>query len=1001
MQAVCQTDVLSRGPGRLSGRRFFIEPVGEAARNLHGETEEEEKSPEAGACEECENANVVRLRESFLAKFLGADAGTVRIKHERSSEPMASKTARRTSTPKTTKRPAKKAGPSRAKKWVYLFPEGNAKMKDLLGGKGANLAEMSRVGLPVPPGFTVTTEACNAYLARQGRFPTGMWDQELAALGKIERQARKKFGDPVNPLLVSCRSGAKFSMPGMMDTVLNIGLNDDTAQGLIQLTENPRFVYDAYRRLVQMFGSVVMGVPNEPFEKVLEDFRKRRGVASDADLTTEYLKAITARFKDIVHEHTGRQFPSEPLEQLRLATEAVFKSWNGKRAIDYRKAAGISHDLGTAVNIVTMVFGNMGSDSGTGVVTTRNVTDGSKQLEGDFLTNAQGEDVVSGTRATRPISALKDEMPKIYAQFVRVCQKLEKHYRDTQDVEFTIERGKLWMLQTRDAKRAAQAAIRIAVEMVEEGLISRPEAVERVRPEHVDFFLHPQFDPAEKRSAEARGDLIAKGLNVSPGAAVGQITFDADTAERWTKVEKKEVIMVRPETKPDDVHGMLAAKGILTSRGGRTSHAALVARQFGKPAVVGVAAIEVDLERRNFKVGGRVFKEGDYVSIDGTSGEVFAGQIKTVIPDITDPFLSELLSWADKMRRLGVWANADYPRDAERARQNGAEEIGLCRTEHMFFETERLPIVQQMILAKTSQERKKALDQLLPFQRSDFEGLFRAMDGLPVTIRLIDPPMHEFLPSYESLLQEVTELRVRGNNPSLLAEKEKMMSAVEALREDNPMLGLRGVRLGIHIPELTQMQVRAIFEAACQCTREGLKVIPKVMIPLISHINELRLQQTALEEEAKRVMEEQGIKISYMFGTMIEIPRAALTADQVAELAQFFSFGTNDLTQMTFGISRDDAETGFLMEYLDKGILLENPFASIDEVGVGKLMEMAVKLGRATRPSLEIGICGEHGGDPKSIAFCHRIGLDYVSCSPFRVPIARLAAAHAALEGKK
>jgi len=893
-----------------------------------------------------------------------------------------------------------------AKKWVYLFGEVAAAEKyakswegvrSLLGGKGANLADMTRAGLPVPPGFTVTTEACNAYLAAGEKFPSGMWEQEIAALRQVEKLTGKKFGDAKNPLLVSCRSGAKFSMPGMMDTVLNIGLNDESAAGLITLSQDPRFVYDAYRRLVQMYATVVLNVPDEPFEDVLSEFRAKREVTNDADMSADDLKLITLKFKEIVRHKTGRDFPSDPIQQLKLATEAVFKSWNGKRAFDYRNAAKIAHDLGTGVNIVTMVFGNMGSACGTGVATTRNVSTGEKEMEGDYLTNAQGEDVVAGTRATFPISQLKEEMPKVYAQFDKIGKQLEKHYRDVQDVEFTIEHGKLWMLQTRDAKRTAQAAVRIAVDLAGEKLITKAKAVERVKPEHVDFYLHPQFNEDEKKAAKGRGDLIAKALNVSPGAAVGQLTFDADTAEQWAKEKHLDVIMVRPETKPDDVHGMLAAQGILTSRGGRTSHAALVARQFGKPAVVGASSIHVDVEQRQFTVEGRVFKEGDYVSIDGTTGEVFAGKIGTVDPDIKDPYLLKLLTWADEIRTLGVWANADYPRDAERAREYGAEGIGLCRTEHMFFETERLPHVQQMILAKSETERNEALAKLLPFQRSDFDGLFRAMDGLPVTIRLIDPPLHEFLPSHTSLIQEVTELRLTGKDSEQLAEKQKLLTAVESMHEANPMLGLRGVRLGIHIPELTRMQVRAIFEAACQCEKDGVEVHPKIMIPLTSHVNELKVQQTALEEEAKQVMQEQGIEIEYQFGTMIEIPRAALTADQIAEYAQFFSFGTNDLTQTTYGISRDDAETGFLMEYLEKGILPENPFASIDEYGVGKLMDMATKLGRGTRPKLDVGICGEHGGDPKSIELCHKIGLDYVSCSPFRVPIARLAAAHAAL----
>jgi len=922
---------------------------------------------------------------------------------------MARRPAKSRSSKPVRRKPGRRTPAGTKQKWVYLLGEGDASMRDLLGGKGANLAEMTSLGLPVPPGFVVTTRACNAYLAAGG-FPAGMWEQVLAAVEKVERQAGKRLGDPSRPLLVSCRSGAKFSMPGMMDTVLNIGLNDAVAEGLVALTGDARFVYDAYRRLVQMFGSVVMGLPDEPFEKVLEDYRERRNVANDADLSPDDLVAITQAFRDIVKARTGRPFPADPIEQLRLATEAVFSSWNGKRAIDYRNAAGIAHDLGTAVNIVMMVFGNMGDDSGTGVVTTRNVSTGERELEGDYLTNAQGEDVVAGTRATKPIAALKAEMPRIYAEFEKICAKLERHYREVQDVEFTIERGKLWMLQTRDAKRTAQAAVRIAVDLARERLITRAEAVQRVTPEQIDFFLHPQFDPAERRAAIERGDRIATGLNVSPGAASGALVFDADTAHAWGVDEKRAVIMVRPETKPDDVHGMLAARGILTSRGGRTSHAALVARQFGKPAVVGVEALRVDAEARRFSVAGRVFKEGDAVSIDGTSGDVFAGELKTVIPDFNDPYLIELLEWADAFRKLGVWANADYARDAKRARDYGAEGIGLCRTEHMFFETDRLPLVRQMIMAATDEERASPLSRLLPFQRDDFVELFKVMDGLPVTIRLIDPPLHEFLPSHDELLQEVTELETRveiadGTGDPLglagtLAQKKKVLGVVSALREQNPMLGLRGVRLGIHLPALVRMQVRAIVEAACACAKSGVKVHPKIMIPLVASTNELRVEEDILDAEAKAVMKEQGVKVKYEFGTMVEIPRAALVADRIARYAQFFSFGTNDLTQTTFGISRDDAETGFLREYLEKRILLENPFATIDETGVGKLMETGVKLGRATRPTLEIGICGEHGGDPKSIDFCHRIGLDYVSCSPYRVPVARLAAAHAALKAR-
>ncbi|WP_257457546.1 pyruvate, phosphate dikinase [Archangium lipolyticum] len=924
----------------------------------------------------------------------------------RKTPPRKTPTLARTHSRRTRAARAPRAQPAPREKWVYLFDEGRGDMKDLLGGKGANLAEMTRIGLPVPPGFIVTTRACNAFQA-EGGFPEGLWEQELAALRTLERRTGRTLGDPENALLVSCRSGAKFSMPGMMDTLLNIGLNDEVAEGLVAETGDARFVYDAYRRLVQMFGTVVLGLPDEPFEHVLEEYRRQRGIQNDAALPAEDLKAITQAFQRIIREKSGRDFPKEPIEQLRLATEAVFRSWNGKRAVDYRNAAGIAHDLGTAVNIVTMVFGNRGEDSGTGVVTTRNVSTGEREMEGDYLTNAQGEDVVSGTRPTLRIAALKEQHPKLHAQLERICQKLERHFRDVQDVEFTIERGKLWMLQTRDAKRTAQAAVRIAVELARERRITRKEAVLRVKPEQVDFFLHPRFSSAEVKAARERGDLLATGLNVSPGAASGVVALDADTAERWSKEEKKAVIMVRPETKPDDVHGMLAARGILTSRGGRTSHAALVARQFGKPAVVGVAEMEVDCEKRQLTVAGRVLREGDTVSIDGTTGEVFAGTLETVIPDLSDPHLLELLKWADELRELGVYANADYPRDAKLARELGAEGLGLCRTEHMFFETERLPHVQQMILARTDEERAEALAWLLPFQREDFLGLFRAMDGLPVTIRLIDPPLHEFLPNHDGLLHDVTELETRlellkdgpeaAGMRARLAQKRRLLEAVESMRETNPMLGLRGVRLGIHLPALVRMQVRAIFEAACQCAREGVRVFPKVMIPLIAHSNELRVEKELLEAEAREVMKEQGLEVAYQFGTMIEIPRAALTADQIAQDAEFFSFGTNDLTQTTYGISRDDAETGFLSEYLQKRILPENPFATVDQRGVGALMELGVKLGRKTRPKLDVGICGEHGGDPKTIAFCHRIGLDYVSCSPYRVPIARLAAAHAAL----
>ena len=898
-------------------------------------------------------------------------------------------------------------------KFVYLFSEVAVaeenvggdweKVRALLGGKGANLGDMTRLGVPVPHGFTVTTQACNAYLDAGETFPAGMWEQELEAIKAVEEANGKKLGDLDKPLLVSCRSGAKFSMPGMMDTVLNIGMNDAVAEKMIERT-GPRFVYDIYRRVIQMFGGVVMGVPDELFEVVIAARRKEAGVKSDAELEADDWKFITNRFKEIFKSYTKQDFPQDPYEQLRLATEAVFKSWNGKRAIAYRNAAGIAHDLGTAVNIQTMVYGNFSDDSGTGVAMSRNASTGEQELEGDYLMNAQGEDVVAGIRITQPLSDLKRDMPEIYDEFEDIAKKLEKHYRNMQDMEFTIDRGKLWLLQTRDGKRTAQAEVRIAVDMVDEGLITKAEAVKRVQPAQVDFFLHPQLD----NSALAEAKLIAKGLNVSPGAAVGMVAFDADTAERWAKEENKKVIMVRPETKPDDVHGMLAAEGILTSRGGRTSHAALVARQFGKPAVVGVHELELDLVSRRMSVGeDLVVEEGDWISLDGTQGIVYLGKLPTVVPDIKNPYLLKLLGWADEIRKLGVWANADYPRDAERAREYGAEGIGLCRTEHMFFEAERMPIVQKMIMAKHAVDRKEALDQLLPLQRDDFAGLFRAMDGQPVIIRLIDPPLHEFLPAYEELVQDLADLKVRMQHYHTLSEidtalaevriKQDYLERVEALREMNPMLGTRGVRLGILIPELTKMQVRAIFEAACKVAKEGVDVHPEVMIPLISHVNELKVQQEALVAEAKLVMEEQEIEVKYKFGTMIEIPRAALTAGEIAEVAQFFSFGTNDLTQTTFGISRDDAEAGFLMEYQQRGILKQNPFASIDDKGVGRLMALAVEDGRNARNDLEVGICGEHGGDPDSIAICHKLNLNYVSCSPFRVPIARLAAAHAAL----
>jgi pyruvate,orthophosphate dikinase len=892
------------------------------------------------------------------------------------------------------------------KKWVYLFKEieeaekyvGGSwdKVRGLLGGKGANLAEMARINLPVPPGFTITTEACNAYSA-ENKFPEGMWDQTLAALKATEAAAGKKFGDTDNPLLVSCRSGAKFSMPGMMDTVLNIGLNDKSALGMVKKTNNERFVYDSYRRLIQMFGTVVLGLPDEAFEEVLDGHKAAKGYKSDTDMTAADLKDLIEKFKAVTKKHYGKDFPQEPLEQLKLATEAVFKSWNGKRAVDYRRATNIPDDLGTAVNIVTMVFGNTGFNSGTGVAFTRNPATGENILYGDYLLNAQGEDVVAGIRNTEKIATLGNVLPEANKQFLEVVKILELHYKNMQDVEFTIEEGRLWMLQCRDGKRTARAAVKIAVDMVAEGLISKEEAVKRVSTDQVDNLLHPQFTTETKAKAKKDGRFYASGVNASPGAAVGQVYFDPDLTEKMFKEKGQDTIMVRPFTKPDDVHGMLAAKGILTSEGGATSHAAVVARQFGIPCVVGASSVVIDLEKRTMICNGVTVKEGEWISVDGTTGEVFLGKIDLTVPSIDEQTdLLTLLNWADEIAGMQVWANSDYPKDARRARSYGAKGIGLCRTEHMFFEPSRLPVVQRMILAKTDDIQKTALDELLPFQRADFDGLFEAMDGLPVIIRLIDPPLHEFLPSEEVLLEEVITMRVKGQTKGL-AEKEELLAAVKSMHEGNPMMGLRGVRLSIMMPLIVEMQVRAIFEAASDCTLRGIKVHPEVMIPLTGHINELKWIQPRLVRIAKEVMDEKKVNFTYKFGTMIEIPRAAVVAGELATLAEFFSFGTNDLTQMTFGYSRDDAERNFLVRYVEEGILPKNPFQTLDQDGVGKLMKMAVHDGRATRPSLEVGICGEHGGDPDSVAFCYSIGNNYVSCSPFRVPVARLAAAHAAL----
>ncbi len=898
------------------------------------------------------------------------------------------------------------------RKWVYLFnevdqAEANSggswdKVRGLLGGKGANLADMTRIGVPVPPGFTVTTEACNVY-SDTGKFPEGLWEQMLEALAVVEKQAGKKFGDRNNPLLLSCRSGAKFSMPGMMDTVLNIGLNDDTAAAMAELTGNKRFVYDSYRRLIHMFGSVVMEIPDEVFEEPLEAYKVNKDYKADTEMTAEDWEEIANQYKAAVKSYIKKDFPQDAYEQVKLATEAVFRSWNGKRAIDYRRAENISDSLGTAVNIQTMVFGNMGNDSGTGVAFTRNPLDGTNHIFGEYLLNAQGEDVVAGIRNAENLDTLKDVMPDIYNQFLDLTRKLEKHYKDMQDVEFTFERGKFWMLQTRNGKRTAKAEVAIAVQMVNEGLIDKKTAVKRVTPKQIDALLHPQFD----QKVIAATKPFAQGVNASPGAAVGQIYFDADKVVEMKETYNTDCIMVRQFTKPDDVHGMLSAKGILTSEGGATSHAAVVARQFGVPCVVGASMISIDMEKKTLTVGDLVLNEGDWVSVDGSTGKAYAGKMNVVVPNIDEmEDLHTILAWADEIARMEVWTNADNPRDALRARSFGAKGIGLCRTEHMFFDPERLPIMQRMILAKNIEDRVEALNELLPFQRADFDGLFEAMTDLPVIIRLVDPPLHEFLPSADEIQEQIITKRidkisdyVNGKlHDKELSELENMKKEVDKLHESNPMMGLRGIRLSIVMPEIVEMQVRAIFEAACDVKLRGFNPKPEIMIPLTGHVNELKKVQPRLVEIAKEVMSEKNVEVDYLFGTMIEIPRAAVTADEIAEVAQFFSFGTNDLTQMAFGYSRDDAERSFLVDYIDKGILPENPFQSIDRKGVGKLMKMAIDDGRAVNPDLAVGICGEHGGDPSSIEWCHIIGNDYVSCSPFRVPVARLAAAHAAID---
>jgi pyruvate, orthophosphate dikinase len=883
-------------------------------------------------------------------------------------------------------------------KRVYLFREGNASMRDLLGGKGANLAEMSNIGLPVPPGFTITTDVCREYYDEGEKLPAPLMDEVRQAMADMERDLGKRFGDTSDPLLVSVRSGSKFSMPGMMDTILNLGLNSDTIQGLIAISGNERFAYDAFRRFVMMYSAVVLNIPKHDFEHIFDEAKRAKGVTGDLDLDASDLKEISSKFLAHVRQKIGRDFPQDPYEQLEGAIEAVFRSWNNDRAIVYRRTEKIPDHIGTAVNVQAMVFGNLGDDCGTGVAFTRDPATGENYLYGEYLMNAQGEDVVAGVRTPVPISQLKEQNPRVYQEFDEIGRRLEAHYKDIMDLEFTIERDRLFMLQCRAGKRTGPAAVRIAVEMVDEGLISKEEAIQRITGSHLDQLLHPRIDTDKATTTE-----VATGLAASPGAAVGKAVFDADTAEELGSKGEK-VILVRDETNPDDVHGMLAAQGILTARGGKTSHAAVVARGFGIPCVAGCEAISVNVHQKQFSVGGQTVREGDEITIDGSSGKVYIGSLPLIAPDVSGHF-GILMQWADEFRTLKVRTNADNPRDAQQAVEFGAEGIGLCRTEHMFFEHDRLPLVQEMILTKDESVRQAQLDKLLPIQQKDFEGIFEAMDGRPVTIRLIDPPLHEFLPNYETLIAETTELKTKiglgqSNLQSQLDEKSKMLHAVEGMKEANPMLGLRGVRLSIIFPGLVVMQTRAILQAAATLIKQGRKVLPEIMIPLVSTVNELRVVQNQLEAEARKVIEEQGVDIPYQFGTMIEMPRAALTAGEIAQYAQFFSFGTNDLTQTCFGFSRDDAEGKFLQRYVEQKILPTNPFETIDRSGVGRLMQIAVEEGRRTREGLKCGICGEHGGDPESIYFCHELGLDYVSCSPFRVPIARLAAAQAALRGK-
>jgi pyruvate, orthophosphate dikinase len=949
---------------------------------------------------------------------------------------MAKKLARKSSTIQRTSATAdKRPGPAKAgrprgaprqargdhkevkagrkeKKYVYFFgngkADGNRTMKDLLGGKGSGLAEMTNAGLPVPPGFTISTEACTLYYKEGRKTPAGI-DREMATnLAKLEQAAGAKLGDVKNPLLVSVRSGAKFSMPGMMDTILNLGLNDRTVEGLKSRTGNGRFAFDSYRRFIQMFGNVVLEIPKEAFEHEFEHVKEARRARLDTDLDEAALRDVVGRYKQVVRSKAKRDFPQDPLEQLRGARDAVFRSWNNARAIEYRRIYDIPDSIGTAVNVQMMVFGNTGDRSATGVGFTRNPATGAKEFYGEFLVNAQGEDVVAGIRTPQPIAELEKVMPQAYKQLRQITTRLEKHYRDVQDFEFTIQDERLFMLQTRNGKRTGYAAVVIATDMVGEKLITPKEAVLQVDPESVSQLLAPVFEPKAWKALA----VATKGLPASPGAASGQAVFTADDAVEWTR-EGKKVVLVRKETVPDDIHGMFVAQGILTATGGMTSHAAVVGRQMGKPSIVGAGALEISESARSFAIGGKTVKEGDFVSFDGLTGEVKLGQVATKPSEILQVVAGEmkaadsdiyrrfddLLSWADKFRRLGIRANADQPDQAATAYAFGARGIGLCRTEHMFFGEGRIPIVQRMILADNEKDRRAALAELLPLQRGDFYGVFKAMRGTPVTIRTIDPPLHEFLPKREELMVEIAKLEATNAKGKELDEKRTLLRRVEQLHEFNPMLGHRGVRLGITYPEITEMQTRAIVEAACQLAKEGMKVVPEIMIPLVGHVKELRDQKAVVDRIAADVMKEQGTKITYLVGTMIEVPRGAVTADEIAQEAQFFSFGTNDLTQLTFGFSRDDIGK-FLGVYQDRKILEKDPFATIDTVGVGELVAMGVEKGRGARADLKIGICGEHGGDPASVHFFDRTGLDYVSASPYRIPVARLAAAQAALQVK-